>query len=412
MLPCCRRATMSKTDVDVLVAGAGPAGLAIALALATTDPEMMQRTAVVDPSGAWLARWHDRMARQGIEHLRSPSTHHPHPDPWSFIQHCAREGLPHVVRDGKELPSTAGFAHFTDSVIAEHALPDVMPSAVADFDVEPNGVKVNLTCGNTVSCRRLVIATGIGKPRIGENIPNHPRVRHAEAVDLRTPPPPGTRVVVVGGGLTAAHLVIGAAAAGLSVTLALRSKFRVRHFDVVPGWMGPKYLTGFTAEPNRSQRRMAVEEARGGGHLPPWARRALADLERSGVIEVLRKSPLVGVAAGTNGVRVLLGTAERWVDEVWLATGFDQSVEAHPILSQMAQRHPIPIHDGIPDLDEDLGWAGMPVHVVGAPAALVLGPTAGNLHGQRRGAFRIAKASVPNFEPDPDVARSLIIDRF
>ena len=141
--------------------------------------------------------------------------------------------------------------------------------------------------------------------------------------------------------------------------------------------------------------------------MPPWARKAIGDLERKGAIEVLCDSPLVMADVGERGVRVRLGQIEREVDAVWMATGFDQDFCANPILARLAARHPIPIHAGIPDLDDDLAWGGTPVHVVGAAAALVLGPTAGNLHGQRRGAHRVAKAIVPGFTPVGHAARHL-----
>ncbi len=363
--------------------------------------------AVVDPTGGWLRDWHDRMARQGIRHLRSPITHHPHPDPLSLERHCSRVGLPYVMRDGRRLPSTAGFAHFVETVIDEHSLPGAVAEAAVDIAVETDRVAVYLASGAVISCRRLVLATGAGRPRVPPGMPDDTRIRHAEAVDLRDLPTPGTRLLVVGGGLSAAHLVLGAAAAGLTVTLALRGKFRVRTFDTDPGWMGPKYLRGFAAEPDRIRRRSAIAEARGGGSMPPWARQAIADLEREGTIEVLRNSPLVAVDIGKQGVRAQLGPVEREADAVWMATGFEHDVFANPLLVRLAARHPIPVHDGIPDLDDDLTWGGTPVHVVGAPAALVLGPTAGNLHGQRRGAHRVAKAVVPRFVPVEEIARHL-----
>ncbi len=398
---------MTRTDAEVVVVGAGPAGLAATVALAAADPGIVRNMAVVDPSGGWLTDWHDRMARQGIRHLRSPITHHPHPDPLSLQRHCARVGLPHVNRDGRRLPSTAGFEHFVAVIIDEHDLPGVVPAAAVDVAVSRDRVAVHLASGAVIACRRLVVATGIGRPHVPPGVPDDSRIRHAEAIDLRDLPPPGTRLLVVGGGLSAAHLVLGAAAAGLPVTLALRRKFQVRHFDVDPGWMGPKYLRGFAAEPDRARRRSAIAEARGGGSMPPWARQAIADLEREGAIEVLRHSPLVAVDAGQRGVRVRLGTVEREVDAVWMATGFEQDVCANPLLARLAARNPIPVHAGIPDLDDDLAWGGTPVHVVGSPAALVLGPTAGNLHGQRRAAHRVAKAVVPGFAPVEEVARHL-----
>lgn len=67
---------------DVLVVGAGPHALTLAAYLAG-QRSGASRLRVVDPSGRWLDRWHHQMAAYAIPVLRSPSVHHPHPDPTS-----------------------------------------------------------------------------------------------------------------------------------------------------------------------------------------------------------------------------------------------------------------------------------------------------------------------------------------
>ena len=54
----------------------------------------------------------------------------------------------------------------------------------------------------------------------------------------------------------------------------------------------------------------------------------------------------------------------------------------------MFRRFPVDIHGGLPDLRPDLSWAvGVPFHILGAYAALQLGPGALNLVGSRAGSL-------------------------
>ena len=52
----------------------------------------------------------------------------------------------------------------------------------------------------------------------------------------------------------------------------------------------------------------------------------------------------------------------------------------------MAAAFGLPVVDGLPALDEELRWGGENFAVLGALAALQLGPDAANLTGARRGA--------------------------
>ena len=60
----------------IVIAGAGPHGLATAVHLLTAAPSLRSRLMVVDPAGEWLGDWRDQFARLEIANLRSPAVHH------------------------------------------------------------------------------------------------------------------------------------------------------------------------------------------------------------------------------------------------------------------------------------------------------------------------------------------------
>jgi threonine dehydrogenase-like Zn-dependent dehydrogenase len=109
----------------VAIVGAGPQGLttAVYLVAAGVDPAEL---VVVDPTGEWLAQWRRRFASLGIEHLRSPSVHHPHPDPYALSTFAAEQGRTDELHHRYGLPSTALFDDFCDRVIAESGLSGVV----------------------------------------------------------------------------------------------------------------------------------------------------------------------------------------------------------------------------------------------------------------------------------------------
>lgn len=80
-----------------------------------------------------------------------------------------------------------------------------------------------------------------------------------------------------------------------------------------------------------------------------------------------------------------------FVDKIWLATGADVGIDESQLMSSILQMHPVKLVAGLPTLTEDLEWAtNSNIYVMGAIAALQLGPDALNIAGARSGASRIA----------------------
>ena len=84
----------------------------------------------------------------------------------------------------------------------------------------------------------------------------------------------------------------------------------------------------------------------------------------------------------TNGEEA--GTLE--ADHVWLATGRTVDVAGDPVLSKLARTHPARLVGRLPVLHDEargLCWPGAPLCVLGAAAALQVGPYAGLPAGYR-----------------------------
>lgn len=391
-------------DVDVLIAGAGPHGLAIALHLIEADDRWRDSMAVVDPRG-WLGTWDEQFARLDIAHLRSPAVHHPGPDAGDLGRWTSGAGHPSERPYG--LPSTEAFRAYCAHLVRQAGLDEaVTPTRLHRLGVGSGEVTALLGDGTTVRCRHVVLATNPARRRIPtwafDALPLPPRaLAHAGDVDLRGLALDGEHVVVVGGGLTAGHLVVGAVARGARVTLVARRPLRTSMFDTDPGWLGPKQLDGFDALEDPLERLERCRTARDGGSLPPWMVRKVRSLVATGAVDLRAPARVCGAHAREDGVALVLGDETTLVaDRVWLATGTEVAVGGDRLTGPLAESHPLPVCDGVPVLDRQLRWPGTPIHLVGRPAMLRLGPASGNLWGARMAA-RVVTAHLTGTDPGP-----------
>lgn len=385
--------------MQTVIIGGGPAALAVALRLAERDPQAVapDRLVVLDPAGRWLATWDAQMAAQRIGHLRSPAVHHPHPSPFA-LTHWLDQDRDLIRPDGIHLPSVGAFAGFCRTLVQDLGL---------DRTVRPHrALGLGAEVGAGVGGRRAVVATGEGSLLADRVVvatnPRRPctpswvgqggaavAARVVRGGDLgRRVDRSGQRIAVIGGGLSAAHLARGAVEDGAHVTLVARRPIVQRRMDTDPKWLGPTKMGPFM-DCDPATRRALVDDARGGGSMPTWAAKALARLRSVGRLEVLEGVAILGAVAVLDQVALRTDRRAVVVDEVWLATGGQVDVCADPVLRDLATQHPVPVHGGLPELAGDLRWAGTPIHVVGAAAALQVGPVAGNLYGHREAAARV-----------------------
>ncbi|GBF97256.1 hypothetical protein Rsub_09947 [Raphidocelis subcapitata] len=212
---------------------------------------------------------------------------------------------------------------------------------------------------------------------------------------------PGDHVIIVGGGLTSAHLAHLAFAGGAArVSLLTRGPLRIKQFDVDIEYMGrhrAEALAAFRRRRGPAARLSALRRALQGGSITPEAWASLAPARGAGALAVHERVAVAGAEWDSDSGRMLVwsedGALELAADRLWLATGSAADAARDPLLASLLSALPVPLCGGLPVLQRDLEWApGAGVYVLGAYAALELGPGALNLAGARTGAARVAEA--------------------
>jgi cation diffusion facilitator CzcD-associated flavoprotein CzcO len=389
-------------NIDIAIVGAGPQALTLVTHLLQKCKTMKDRFWVFDASGRWMNRWFHQFAALEIPHLRSPAVHHPHPNPYalrSFAENRESEFFPPY-----DLPGTQLFEEFCQDVIHQWGLPDKLVRADVS-SIEPTTVfkrprfRLELSNGQSVIARRVVLATGAGRKIVPDWVDTiasaYPsdRLCHAQSVDLRNVQIVGEQVLIIGGGLTSGHLAVGAAARGAKVMLMSRRRLQEKWFDAEPGWLGPKYLKDFWAEPDWRKRWEMIQGARNGGSMTPKMMFQLRRLERQGMLRFYPECQVVEARWQDNQWQVDCDDGQGYeCQRIWYATGtgFDATVD--PLLKDVIDAYPIPLVKGMPVLDEHLRWSGCELFVMGGLAALQIGPVARNLYGGKLASDRIVPA--------------------
>lgn len=401
---------------DIAIIGAGPQALTLVTHLLQKKKSMRNRFVVLDPSGGWLRQWHHQFAAYEIPHLRSPAVHHPDPNPHALRGFA--EGRYDELYPPYDLPGTKLFQEFCQEIIRRWQLQDrVIPAKVEQ--IEPVQRRRNmrfrlvLSDGQEMLAKRVVLAVSGGVPAVPDwaeaaqqqlaHQPDYPgdRLLHSHRVDLRQQKLAGSRVLIVGSGLTGGHLAIGAIARGAQVMMMARRSFYEKLFDAAPGWLGPKYLKGFHAEPDWDARWQMIQSARNGGSLTPAVLTKLRKHSHDDKVTFyeqceVRSADWTGeawqVSCTHPGAHHCI--AHQPIDRIWLATGSRLDVTQWPLLSAVRDRYPLKTVHGLPVLDEHLRWPGCNLFVMGGAAALQVGPVARNLFGGKLASDRIVPALV------------------
>lgn len=407
-------------SIDLAIVGAGPQALTLVAHLLQKKKSMRQRFLVFDPSGTWMSQWNHQFTALEIPHLRSPVVHQPDPNPHAlrtFAESRSSELFPPY-----DLPGTQLFQDFCQEVVRRWQLQNcVYPAQVVQIEPlqHPRHPRfcLRLADGQTITARRVVLANGGGVPHLPEwvgQIPlNYPtdRLLHSHQVDLQRSQLHGEQVLIIGGGLTSGHLAVGAINRGAKVLLMARRTLYEKLFDADPGWLGPKYLKGFWAEPDWHTRWQMIQQARNGGSMTPAMLTKLRRLARDGKVvfyeqcQVSQAKWVVDSLSKSNGNHQ---TAGHWqvccdnsamhecihhqrIDRIWLATGSQLNAATHPLLKDVLNHYPTELVNGLPVVDEYLRWQGCELFVMGGLAALRVGPTARNLSGARAASDRIVR---------------------
>ena len=397
-------------SVDITIVGAGPQALTLVTHLLQKKKSMRNRFVVLDPAGDWMRQWQHQFAAYDIPHLRSPAVHHPDPDPLAlrtFAESRSQELFPPY-----DLPGAQLFQEFCQDVIHRWELQGrVIPAQVQSIELlqqqDQQRFQMGMTDGRVLTAKRIVLAIAGGTPNLPEWARALPftypsdRLLHSHQIDLRGLRLTGERVLIVGSGLTSGHLALGAIARGATVIMMARRTFYEKLFDAEPGWLGPKYLKGFHAEPDWETRWHIIQSARNGGSLTPAIFTKLRRLEREGKLSFYEQCEVQSVEWKGDAWKVTCNQSDTHdcithqpTDRIWLATGSTLDVRHWSLLSDVRDRHPLPVVNGLPILDPHLRWAGCNLFIMGGAAALQLGPVARNLFGAKLASRQIVPALI------------------
>ena len=351
-----------------------------------------------------MKQWHHQFAAQKIPHLRSPAVHHPDPNSYElrrFAENRKNELIPPYDRPGTKL-----FADFCNQVIRRWHLEDkVYRGKVRQIlpikHRSRSGFQLVLDDGKSLIARKVVLAIGSGEihfpewvKRIDLDRPSD-RLCHSVEVDLRHLHLAGERILVIGGGLTSAHLAIGAINLGAKVTLMTRKPLQEKIFDTDPGWLGPKYLKDFYAEKDWHLRWQMIHKARNGGSITPEMMLQLRKASREGKI-FLNQNCQVSSATwqDPNWQIDCQDNSKHQFNRIWLATGTKLDARDLPLLKDVLKVYPTEIVNGLPVLDDRLRLPKSNFLIMGALAALQIGPVARNIAGAIRACERIVPALI------------------
>ncbi|TVQ94565.1 MAG: hypothetical protein EA397_01375 [Deltaproteobacteria bacterium] len=388
--------------LDALIIGGGPHGTHLAIALLARHGLRRGHLAVLDPHDAPLGQWWHCAENTGMTHLRSPVVHHLGLGPWALREHARAHGFDdkaHFLAP-YDRPSVELFRHHCAWLEDHHRLAQVRIQGLAQrIQLDEDCVRVETTSGQ-LCAREVVLALGASAslyrpPWAGELLRGGATIHHLFEPGFQASQVSATeRVAVVGGGISAAQVALKLAVRGCVVHLVRRHGPRVHTFDSDPGWVGPKHMRGFLADPDPDLRRRKITAARHRGSMPEELAEALDHAARAGAIhlvegEVTRAHLLNGLGSPPP-IGLQVGQDFLAVDRVLLATGFLRDRPGGALVDRLVEEYELPCATcGYPILSPNLRWHAR-LLATGALAELQLGPVARNLVGARRAAERSA----------------------
>lgn len=383
--------------LDWLVIGGGVHGTHLSLHLTRLRRVPRDKLRILDPHPEALARWNACTQNCGMGFLRSPYVHHIDL-PADSLMHFTDRGEGKALRsfiDPFLRPSTRLFAAHARHVIKKHQLDELrIPGRASALTEIEGGYRVETEHGS-IEARKILLAISASEmPRW----PAWASALRAEGAPIdhvfdpgfdRTALPPFRSAVVIGGGITGAQLAMILAKTGGNVTLLSPHEPRVHRFDSPSGWMGPRKMGAFRAEPDYARRRAIICAVRHKGSMPAEVRGTLRRAVFLGKIQ-LQIGTVQSAACSEGAFRLTLQDGgEISADRVLLATGFETSRPGGAWLERAIGELGLPVAPcGFPIVDAALRWKGG-IFTTGALAELELGPVARNIIGARHAAERL-----------------------
>ncbi len=371
------RTTGNGIDLEVAVIGAGPHGLSAAV--------HMRRAGVPahvfgHPMSFWQSMPEGMKLRSN---MRATNMIEP-AGPLSLASYTEATG--HPVHPPVPLERFIDYGLW----VQRNAVPDVDKRTVARLERAPGGFSLELSDGERVTARRVVVACGISPfervPSAFDHLPPD-RVTHT-AHHRELSHFCGRRVIVVGGGQSAlecAALMREAGAERVQVVVRASRVVWLRGHSVMkalgrlgpivyaPTDVGPLWYSRLVSTPDLFRR------------LPRQAQNRIAARcirpacshfvrVRLGAVELITGSRITAAEANGEGIVVSLsdGTATE-VDHVMCGTGYNVDIARYGFLGEELLRD-VRRAGGYPVLTRGLETSVPGLHVVGAPAAWSFGP--------------------------------------
>jgi cation diffusion facilitator CzcD-associated flavoprotein CzcO len=396
------RAATPPAHADVVIVGAGPAGLAVAAALWHLG---IRDVVLLDRTGAPAQRFFARIDGLNQRVLRSPYEHHPGVEGyhdcelldfarlhWAQLSAVERREIRMAQAGHRSVVPVDVFEAFCHQVATTHQVyPRTWPATVRRVDPDGDGVVLRTDDGELTA---RFVALCLGEERRtapadwfdgalphGVSYWDEPTAVDAESV------------VVVGAGLTGAHLVLKALDEGRRVHWVLRAtEERYQCSDVNASFFRAEGRARFDGVSWADRLTLMGRERRASVMFE--FRPLLREAEASGQLTVHRGRTVTGIEPGT----ARLADGDRIAsDHVVLALGTTPSIGDRLLPADL-----VGARDGWPDLDErTLAYRGAPrVFAVGAAACMVLGPAARNIDGHRVATARVAATIAAGIEED------------
>lgn len=409
------RTDQAPRTTDVVVVGAGPAGLAVVSALwhlGVHDVVLLERTPQL------CDRFFARVDTLKQRVLRSPYEHHPGVEGyrdcelldfarlhWARLTPVERHEIRMAQAGHRSVVPLDVFEAYCKHVATVHRVYDrAWWAQVRTLRTGPDEVRVHtdqfdVTAGFAVLC-------------LGEERKTAPADWWSGAVPERVGywdqpiPDNAGSLVVVGAGLSAVHIIANALHDGTAVHWVFRQEHeRYQCSDVNASFFRAEGRARFDGASWTD--RLALMRRQRRASVMFEFRPLLQTAEASGQLTVHRGRAVVGVRTRPRGpATVLFSDGDRVAgDHVVLALGTTPSIG-----TQVLPEHLVGARDGWPDLDErTLAYRRAPrVFTVGAAACMLLGPAARNIDGHRVAAARVTMAIADRLAGGRGFAGSMV----